>query len=273
MGFPFACDADKNEVIAGVWSAPRTVAWSEARGFRESMEDTILVCNALRGDPRYQLYCVFDGHRGSSVAEFLAQTTDKVIGRFLLKFPELSVAEIIKRSFAYLEKKIVQKDLKSGSTAVIGLFSEKRMYFANVGDARTVLCRNGKAVRVSFDHKGTCKAERKRIEALGGYVSDRGRVMGDIAVSRSFGDTIAEPYITSEPFFSEYEITEQDEFVILACDGLWDEVTDEQAVELTKTFLHKGGAPSKAALMLRDFALLHGSGDNISVIVIFFREY
>lgn len=93
------------------------------------------------------------------------------------------------------------------------------LYCANAGDARGVLCRAGKAVRLTYDHKGTDKQEAKRIMDAGGFVMS-GRVNGVLAVTRSLGDSSMKEYVVGAPYTTETDLTEEDEFMILACDGV-----------------------------------------------------
>jgi len=100
------------------------------------------------------------------------------------------------------------------------------------------------------------------------------RVNGVLSVSRSFGDFELHPYVTCEPriygpiSISSSEQDPADNFLILACDGLWDKVSDEQAVSLVKPSMDE----EQAAVVLRDFAFAEGSTDNISVVVVRFSN-
>ena len=93
----------------------------------------------------------------------------------------------------------------SGSTAAVCIVrrvaAKRYVYTANVGDARAVLCHAGVAVRLSHDHKATDACERARVEASGGFVI-RKRVMGVLAVARSFGDFVLKKYVPAEPYTS-----------------------------------------------------------------------
>lgn len=93
------------------------------------------------------------------------------------------------------------------------------LYCANAGDARGVLCRSGKAVRLTYDHKGSDKQEAKRITDAGGFVMS-GRVNGVLAVTRSLGDSSMKEFVVGAPYTTETELCEEDEFLILACDGV-----------------------------------------------------
>lgn len=93
------------------------------------------------------------------------------------------------------------------------------LYSANAGDARGVLCRAGKAVRLTYDHKGSDKQEAKRITDAGGFVMS-GRVNGVLAVTRSLGDSSMKEFVVGAPYTTETELCDEDEFLILACDGV-----------------------------------------------------
>ena len=95
------------------------------------------------------------------------------------------------------------------------------LYSANAGDARGVLCRAGKAVRLTYDHKGSDKQEAKRITDAGGFVMS-GRVNGVLAVTRALGDSSMKEFVVGAPYTTETELCEEDEFLILACDGVRD---------------------------------------------------
>ena len=97
--------------------------------------------------------------------------------------------------------------------------SRRMLYTANAGDARAVLCRNGKAIRLTYDHKGSDRREAKRITDAGGFVMS-GRVNGVLAVTRSLGDSAMKEFVVGSPYTTETELSDEDEFVILACDGV-----------------------------------------------------
>ena len=97
---------------------------------------------------------------------------------------------------------------------------QRVLYTANVGDARIVLCRNGKALRLSYDHKGSDENEGKRILNAGGLILNS-RVNGVLAVTRALGDAYMKELVTGHPYTTETVIQpDMDEFLILACDGV-----------------------------------------------------
>lgn len=102
-----------------------------------------------------------------------------------------------------------------------GAASRQRvLYTANVGDARIILCRQGKALRLSYDHKGSDEHEGKRISNAGGLILNN-RVNGVLAVTRALGDTYMKDLVTGHPYTTETVIQpDLDEFIIIACDGV-----------------------------------------------------
>ncbi|KAK3113049.1 mgpp2cl-1, protein phosphatase 2C-like protein 1 [Teratosphaeriaceae sp. CCFEE 6253] len=140
------------------------------------------------------------------------------------------------------------------------------LYTANVGDARIVLCRNGKALRLSYDHKGSDENEGKRIAGAGGLILNN-RVNGVLAVTRALGDAYMKDLVTGHPYTTETVIQPDiDEFMILACDGLWDVCSDQEAVDLIRNTQD----PQTASRQLVEHALARFSTDNLSCMVVRF---
>jgi protein phosphatase PTC1 len=97
---------------------------------------------------------------------------------------------------------------------------QRVLYTANVGDARIVLCRKGRALRLSYDHKGSDESEGRRVANAGGLILNN-RVNGVLAVTRALGDAYMKDLVTGHPYTTETVIQpDQDEFLILACDGV-----------------------------------------------------
>lgn len=160
---------------------------------------------------------------------------------------------------------------QSGCTALSVLVAGGELFVANVGDCRAVLCRNGQALQLSKDQTAADATERARVEARGGkpaYHSDldQWRINGEIAVSRSIGDRRLKPALTSTPEVLRYTLQEEDEFIVLATDGLWDVITNEEAIHMVKTTVRVADLAAKRlalkALIERE------SKDNITVIVV-----
>ncbi|KAL7603618.1 protein phosphatase 2C 16 [Lactuca sativa] len=175
-----------------------------------------------------------------------------------------------------------------GSTAVVALICSSHIIIANCGDSRAVLYRGKEAMALSNDHKPNREDEYARIEAAGGKVIQwQGhRVFGVLAMSRSIGDRYLKPWIIPEPEVTFTARAREDECLILASDGLWDVMSNEEACEVARKRIliwHKknGGntlervgpeaedpAAQAAADYLAMLAIQKGSNDNISVIVV-----
>lgn len=140
------------------------------------------------------------------------------------------------------------------------------LYTANVGDARAVLARRGKAVRLTYDHKGSDPQETARIKESGGFVMNT-RVNGVLAVTRSLGDNSMKEFVVGKPFTTETILGPDDAFLIVACDGLWDVTSDQEAVDLIRNI----DDAQDAAKALLKHALSNFSTDNTSVMVIRFN--
>ncbi|RCI07569.1 hypothetical protein L249_1627 [Ophiocordyceps polyrhachis-furcata BCC 54312] len=145
---------------------------------------------------------------------------------------------------------------------------QRVLYTANVGDARIILCRGGKALRLSYDHKGSDENEGKRISNAGGLILNN-RVNGVLAVTRALGDAYLKALVTGHPYTTETVIqTDIDEFIIIACDGLWDVCSDQEAVDLIRNVQD----PTAASKLLVDHALSRFSTDNLSCMIVRFDK-
>ncbi|GLI65386.1 hypothetical protein VaNZ11_008941 [Volvox africanus] len=181
------------------------------------------------------------------------------------------------------EEELVQ----AGCTAVVAVKFGSELYVANAGDSRGVLSRGGKAVALSEDHKPAQEGERTRIIAAGGFLSEIGgvcRVNGNLNLSRAIGDLkyktnvdlpAKDQIITAQPDIRKITLSPDDRFFILACDGVWDVMTNQDAVDFVGARLDQGLAPSQAACALLDACLAsdpkeaRGVGcDNMTVVVV-----
>ncbi|XP_023642965.1 protein phosphatase 2C 16 [Capsella rubella] len=174
-----------------------------------------------------------------------------------------------------------------GSTAVVALVCSSHIVVSNCGDSRAVLFRGKEAMPLSVDHKPDREDEYARIENAGGKVIQwqGARVFGVLAMSRSIGDRYLKPYVIPEPEVTFMPRSREDECLILASDGLWDVMSNQEACEMARRRIlmwhKKNGAPplaergkgtdpacQAAADYLSMLALQKGSKDNISIIVI-----
>jgi len=252
---------------------------SALKNTRPTMEDTFdlqfhlerAITDAAKEIPVTHAWGVFDGHGGSKTSRRLAAELFQVVTRSpnFLEPGTLRIA--VAEGFAAMDAATVKQPprLEDGSTCCSLFLRNRILLVANVGDSRAVLCRSGKAMPLSVDHKPNRPEERKRITGKGGFVRTIGvpRVNGVLAVSRAFGDGSLRPFVIAEPQLEEVPLTPSDEFVIIASDGLWDVVSNQEACDMVKKAAKAGGSQA-AAKMLTKQAIGRGSLDNVTVIVI-----
>jgi serine/threonine protein phosphatase PrpC len=155
----------------------------------------------------------------------------------------------------------------SGCTAVTAIVTPKYIVCSNAGDSRCVLGTGGIAKGLSEDHKPSDDLERKRIENAGGSVQWK-RVDGDLAVSRAFGDfqfkartdlSPALQKVSCYPDIVVHERKPEDDVLLLACDGLWDVMTNNEAIDLVRSIYMTGESNmDKIAEEMVDVALEKG---------------
>ncbi|KAK4241907.1 phosphatase 2C-like domain-containing protein [Achaetomium macrosporum] len=192
----------------------------------------------------------------------LSATGSQAIAPALAKAAEEASKSEEPSSSSMAAPEVAHARLKSAATR------QRVLYTANVGDARIILCRQGKALRLSYDHKGSDENEGRRITNAGGLILNN-RVNGVLAVTRALGDTYLKDLVTGHPYTTETVIQpDLDEFLIIACDGLWDVCSDQDAVDLVRNIQD----PVAAAKLLVDHALSRFSTDNLSCMVVRFDK-
>ena len=224
---------------------------SAMQGWRMEMEDAHVCTTDFNKD--WCIFGVFDGHAGTKVSkkcsDKLVDTLEKhFMPKEPCKCPESD--EEIERALvdAFLE---LDKDLKvlyesendhSGSTAIVVMISPKKVIWANCGDSRGILCRDGKVEFATEDHKPYNTNEKARIEKAGGTVMMQ-RVNGSLAVSRALGDfdykrspqlPPQEQLVSPEPEITIMDRKQDDEFLVLACDGIYDVMSNEDVVKYVR---------------------------------------
>ncbi|CAL5326585.1 unnamed protein product [Camellia sinensis] len=221
-------------------------------------------------------YGVFDGHGGVDAASF----TRKNILDFIVEdshFPT-GVKRAIRNAFVKADHALADAkslDSSSGTTALTCLILGRTMLIANAGDSRAVLGKRGRAIELSKDHKPNCTSERLRIEKLGGVIYD-GYLNGQLSVARALGDWhLKGPKgslypLSSEPELEEIVLTEEDEFLIMGCDGLWDVMSSQYAVTIVRRELMLHNDPEKCTRELVREALKRNTCDNLTVLVVCF---
>ncbi|PSS31634.1 Protein like [Actinidia chinensis var. chinensis] len=217
------------------------------------------------------LFAIFDGHSGDKVPAYL----QKQLFANILKEAEFwtDPRRSISKAYEKTDEAILSNSSnlgRGGSTAVTAiLINGQRLWVANVGDSRAVLSRGGQAIQMTIDHEPN--TERGIIENKGGFVSnmpgDVPRVNGQLAVSRAFGDKSLKLHLRSDPDIQDTNIDSTTEILILASDGLWKVMENQEAVGIARRIRD----PQKAARQLIAEALKRESTDDISCVVVRFR--
>ncbi|WCJ32836.1 Protein phosphatase 2C family protein [Euphorbia peplus] len=261
----------------------RSGSWSE-KGPKQYMEDEFIcvdnLCQHLvtvtNCPSPSAFYGVFDGHGGVDAASF----TKNNLLNFIVEdaqFPS-GVKKAIKSAFVRTDHALADTksvDSSSGTTALTALIMGRTMLIANAGDSRAVLGKRGRAIELSKDHKPNCTSERLRIERLGGVIYD-GYLNGQLAVARALGDWHikgskgAKSPLSAEPELEELILTEEDEFLIIGCDGLWDVMSSQCAVTIVRKELTTHNDPEGCAKALVKEALQRNTCDNLTVVVVCF---
>jgi protein phosphatase PTC1 len=246
--------------------------------FRRTMEDTHVHEPNINGVHGQGFFAVFDGHGGKKTAAYCEEVAFKSFLDIKQEFPNLSTPEVFDKTFAIIDEGLkTQNIMFSGATAIIaylevqndqnGTDKKTTLYTANVGDARAVLCRAGRAIRLSYDHKASDPFEQQRITEAGGVILGD-RVSGSLAITRAIGDLALKHLVVSHPYTTETTITKDDSLLILACDGVWDVLSDQDAVDLIKDI----PSAQEASELLLKKSLEKGTTDNLSVMVVKFQE-
>ncbi|WOG82607.1 hypothetical protein DCAR_0101772 [Daucus carota subsp. sativus] len=217
------------------------------------------------------LFAIYDGHLGDGVPAYL----QKHLFNNILKEKEFwtDPNRSISRAYERTDQAILTHNPelgKGGSTAVTAILIDgQSLWVANVGDSRAVLSRRGQAIQMSIDHEPN--TERGSIENKGGFVSnmpgDVARVNGQLAVSRAFGDKNLKNHLRSDPDVKDAIVDEDADLLILASDGLWKVMSNQEAVDIALKIKN----PQKAAKQLSVEALRRDSKDDISCIVVQFK--
>ncbi|XP_027067259.1 protein kinase and PP2C-like domain-containing protein isoform X1 [Coffea arabica] len=251
-------------------------------GRRETMEDRHFLMPHLCDEKDIHAFGIFDGHRGAAAAEFSAGALPGFLQTLAsMSSPSDALYEaFVKTDSAFREeldsrrksKGVIKKDWHPGCTAVTALIVKNRLFVANAGDCRTMLCRSGHPYSLSRDHVASCSEERERVISAGGQVKwqiDTWRVgQAALQVTRSIGDDDLKPAVTAEPEITETILSAADEYIVMASDGLWDVMNEADVVSIIKDTVKEPGMCSKR---LATEAAERGSKDNITVIIIFLR--
>lgn len=280
-------------------------------GLREFNEDREEYCInlSLKGveNDKYcaaDFFIICDGHGGDMVSDYAAPRLLEIMTDNKLSYP-LSFTNVVK-IFNQVQNEIKNHKQKigniCGSTVLIVVryvdknSKQECIQVINLGDCRCVMNRDGFAIPLTKDHKPSWTEEKNRIRIVNSKRQVKEQIYFDqedwrircLSVSRSLGDLDAVPYITHIPESFNYQLKANDKFIIMACDGLWDVIRSEEAVNFVVDHFtnnninmykipHVYPDPRTAdnkniARKLAEYAIARGSTDNVSILIIFFNK-
>jgi protein phosphatase 2C family protein 2/3 len=242
--------------------------YASVKGQREQNED----CHVISDNGVNFYWGVYDGHGGKDVSAYVSNT---LAPKLLMKKSINGYTNThILQTHDYVQSTLSDNKnvecMHTGSTSLSMIITGDKLQIANVGDCRAVLCDgDGVAQVLRMDHKPEWGPEQKRIEGLGGVITrDQGfevyRIK-NLSVSRAFGDDRASKYVIHTPEIKKVKVKPSDRFVVLACDGLWDVMGSQDAVN----FVIQKNTKSNIAMSLCNHAINSGSGDNVTAMVIY----
>lgn len=229
---------------------------------------------------------VYDGHGGRKAAIFTGKFLHKIV-KNTEEFKKKDYVNALKEGFlacdrAILDNKYMKYD-DSGCATTTAIVTPTQIICANAGDSRTIMSINGYAKALSYDHKPSNEGEKARICSAGGYV-DMGRVNGNLALSRGIGDfefkrnntlPAEEQIVTCYPDVIEHNLNyDSDEFLVLACDGIWDCLTSQKCIECIRLKLYEGYKLPEICEMIIDLCFAPSTGgtgigcDNMSIVIV-----
>ncbi|KAL5012876.1 hypothetical protein ScPMuIL_011427 [Solemya velum] len=257
------------------------------QGWRINMEDAHTHLLSLPGDKDACFFGVFDGHGGAKIAQYAGVHLHNVIVS-QPSYAQNRIADAITNGFLSLDEEMLKdetmKDELAGTTALVVILKNSKIYCGNVGDSRCLASVRGVVEQLSYDHKPGNDKETRRIVAAGGWV-EFNRVNGNLALSRALGDFVfkkndkkgpEEQIVTAHPDVIEKAITPDHEFLLLACDGIWDVLTNQEVVDFVRSRIAQGMEPDIICeeLMTRCLApdcQMGGLGcDNMTVVLVCF---
>ncbi|XP_066286813.1 probable protein phosphatase 2C T23F11.1 isoform X2 [Branchiostoma lanceolatum] len=254
------------------------------QGWRINMEDAHTHILSLPEDKDAAFFAVYDGHGGAKVAQYAGSHLHKKI----VKHPSYigKVEDAMRGGFLEVDTDMrndeSMRDELAGSTAVTVLLKNNKIFCGNVGDSRSIASVRGKVQQLSFDHKPSNEGETKRIIAAGGWV-EFNRVNGNLALSRALGDFVfkqndkkkaEEQIVTAFPDVVVEDLTADHEFLVLACDGIWDVMSNQEVVDFIRTRIAQKMEPPEICEELINRCLapdcqMGGLGcDNMTVIIV-----
>jgi serine/threonine protein phosphatase PrpC len=256
-------------------SAVREYSYKEEPNsrFRSYMEDKGVVVENVNNISHNILFCLFDGHGGGEVSNFLQKNFPNYFKEFLIKSSNNISPNLFTSLFPYIDDKIKTSNFNQmGSTACTVFITKENsnrvLYSANIGDTRCIIIsKNGAVKRLSYDHRASEKDEQNRIIESGGIVF-AGRVYGQLMLSRAFGDWELKNYgVSNIPYVSKTDIDDISnswKWVVIASDGIWDVLNDK---DLYNFNCNVSNSKDFCDLIIQE-SLKRGSTDNLSCFVI-----
>ena len=247
-------------------------------GRRETNEDKHnIILNINDNDKNINninFFGIYDGHGGNYVSNYLEKNLPNYYLDKKIKHPFNKVYH--DEVFKIIQNKLLETEhgYSAGSTCLVSLMykykNEIHLNVINLGDSRmTIIYSNGSFKKITRDHKPDDKIEKKRLQQMGGeiYKDSEGVFrIGNLSLSRAFGDGDNIPYISQKPDVFYKKITNDTKYIIMACDGLWDVIESNEIGEILNSLSESKS--KNLASDLAKIALEKGSGDNISIIVI-----
>lgn len=263
------------------------------QGWRVDMEDAHTTVVSMKDAlTKWSFFAVFDGHAGKIAAEIcskdLVEKISKVLNEDVMKglseaneYSKESVERVVKASFLHMDEilrdQLRLKGDRSGTTCTCLLITPQHYFFINCGDSRGLIVRDSKVLFFTHDHKPTNEEERDRIIAAGGIVMNL-RINGSLAVSKALGDfdykadeqrKATEQLVSPDPDVTCIERSlEQDEYICLACDGIFDVLSNDDLASYISSRLKITDDYEKISSDVINTCLHKGSRDNMSVILI-----
>ena len=239
---------------------------------RQTMEDFHSVVPQMGGDSNKSYFAIFDGHGGNKASIFCKDKHHIILNKCLLA-TKSNIDKSLKYSFEQTDKELnamLKVDDKVGTTATVVMLlyenNTRVVYCANVGDSKCYLLKmNGSVLQLSMDHTCADKSEVERIKKTEGLVFNN-RVFGSLIITRSIGDKEMKNYgVIATPTVKKVIVNEEeDNYIIIASDGLWDVVKEEQMMLFASEDMPAESLSKRLVQMAKE----GGSVDNISCIVI-----
>lgn len=260
------------------------------RGWRRSNEDFHKHLVPIDQHPwkLWNYFAIFDGHNGSDAAKYasellhtnLLEAFNEIIKKYSneqihsSQLDNYQLNQIIKHTFFQLDRQLANLlNDQSGSVCIATLIGPEHIYLINLGDSRAIIVSDeGQVLESTKDHKPSVGKERERICRAGGHVTQYGddvpRVENYLAVSRALGDySIDKHFIPPSPDIIQYSKQSSISFIVLACDGVWDVMSNEDVA----LFIHQrltNHSLTDIVQQLLDHCLQLQSTDNISIYII-----